>query len=129
MKVLLDTHAMLWWWTAPELLSKPILKILSNPATTILASAVSAYEMAYKHHCGKLILPKGLMEDFAAVLAQERWTELPVTIEHTLLAGRLPSPHRDPFDRLLGAQAIQEKANLVTVDPAFKTFPGLPVLW
>ena len=53
----------------------------------------------------------------------------PVTIEHTLLAGRLPSPHRDPFDRLLGAQAIQEKANLVTVDPAFKTFPGLPVLW
>ena len=129
MKVLLDTHAMLWWWSSPERIPRPVLTILSDPATTVLASAVSAYEMAYKHRCGKLFLPPELLRDFSAILEAERWDELPLTIEHSLLAGQLPSPHSDPFDRLLGAQAIIEKVDLVTADPAFRSFEGLNVVW
>ena len=129
MKFLLDTHAMLWWWTDPVRIPEPVLAILSDPATTVLASAVSAYEMAYKHHCGKFSLPPKLLGDFSAVLKAERWTELPLTIEHALLAGELASPHRDPFDRLLGAQAILEKADLVSADPAFRSFQGLNIVW
>lgn len=108
MKVLLDTHAMLWWWSEPHRIPQPVLTILSDPATTILASAVSAYEMAYKHRCGKLFLPPDLLKDFSAVLQVERWTELSLTIRHSLLAGDLTSTHRDPFDRLLGAQAKKQ---------------------
>jgi PIN domain nuclease of toxin-antitoxin system len=129
MKVLLDTHVMLWWWSEPERIPQPILTILSDPATTILASAVSAYEMAYMHRWGRLSLPPGLLKDFPAVLKAERWHELSLTIEHSLLAGKLPTPHRDPFDRLLGAQALAEKADFVTADPAFRSFEGLNIVW
>ena len=129
MKVLLDTHAMLWWLADPNRIPGSTLDLLSDPATTVLASAVSAYEMAYKHRCGKLFLPPELLKDFSAILEAERWDELPLTIEHSLLAGRLPAPHSDPFDRLLGAQAIIEKAGLVTADPAFRSFEGLNVVW
>jgi PIN domain nuclease of toxin-antitoxin system len=76
MKVLLDTHAMLWWWSEPERIPQQVLKILSDPATTVLASAVSAYEMAYKHRCGKLSLPPELLKDFPEILKAERWDEL-----------------------------------------------------
>ena len=129
MKVLLDTHAMLWWWSDPERIPQPVLTILSDPATTVLASAVSAYEMAYKHRCGRLSLPPELLKDFPAVLKAERWNELSLTIEHSLLAGELPSHHCDAFDRLLGAQAIVENADLVTADPAFRSFEGLNIVW
>ncbi len=129
MKVLLDTHAMLWWWSEPDRIPESVRAILSDPATIILASAVSAYEMSYKYHCGKLSLLPDLLKDFPAVLKAERWTDLSLTIEHSLLAGDLPSHHRDPFDRLLGAQSILEKAGLVTADPAFRSFHGVDVVW
>ncbi len=129
MKVLLDTHAMLWWWTEPDRIPRKTLKTLSSPETIVMASAVSGYELAYKHHCGKLLLPENLLENFSENLAAERWTPLPLNVEHSLLAGQITSPHRDPFDRLLAAQAILEKARLVTIDPAFHTFPDLQVLW
>lgn len=129
MKLLLDTHAMLWWWTAPERLPQPTLSLLSHAGTEILASAVSAYEVAYKHRLGKLSLPAALLGQFEQVVSQERWTELPVTVPHSLLAGSFPSDHRDPFDRLLAAQAVIEDAMLVTMDPAFASFPRLRTLW
>ena len=129
MKVLLDTHAMLWWLADPNRIPGSTLALLSDPATTVLASAVSAYELAYKHRCGKLALPAELLRDFPAILEAERWTALSLSIEHSLLAGELPSSHRDPFDRLLGAQAIIEKADLVTADPAFRSFESLNVVW
>jgi PIN domain nuclease of toxin-antitoxin system len=120
---------MLWWWSFPERIPQPVLTILSDPATTVLASAVSAYEMAYKHRCGKLFLPPELLKDFSAILEAERWTALSLSIEHSLLAGELPSSHRDPFDRLLSAQAIIETAGLVTADPAFRSFAGVQLVW
>lgn len=122
---------MLWWWTEPDRLPAPVLKTLQSPQTEIFASAVSAYELAYKHHLGKLRLPTDLLDDFEEVVAAERWTPLAVSTAHSLLAGRLPSPHRDPFDRLLAAQAITEKVALVSVDPAFAGFAvaGLKIYW
>ncbi|CAN5907230.1 type II toxin-antitoxin system VapC family toxin [soil metagenome] len=129
MKVLLDTHAMLWWWTDPAQIPTATLALLSDPGTEILASAVSAYELAYKHQLGKLNLPTSLLTEFEEAVAAEHWTALPVNIAHSLLAGQLPLPHRDPFDRLLAAQAMLEKAVLITVDPVFATFSGLRTLW
>lgn len=129
MKLLLDTHALLWWWTEPERIPVALLEKLSAPETEILASAVSAYELTYKHRLGKLELPEDLLSGFAEALAAERWTALPVTLAHSLLAGRLTSDHRDPFDRLLAAQSLIEQAALVTVDPVFVDFEGLQTVW
>ena len=129
MKVLLDTHAMIWWWTAPGRFRKATLKTLSAPDTDVLVSAISAYELAYKHRCGKLILPDALLEEFDRIIAEERWEEIPVTVQHTLLAGRLDSAPRDPFDRILAAQALSEGAWLATIDKEFNSFPGLKILW
>ncbi|MBL9115376.1 MAG: type II toxin-antitoxin system VapC family toxin [Verrucomicrobiaceae bacterium] len=129
MKLLLDTHAMLWWWTAPERLPPKALSLMSDPSTGILASAVSAYELTYKNRLGKLQLPSSLLNQFERSVADERWTELQVSTSHSLLAGRFASDHRDPFDRLLAAQAIIEQAVLVTLDPAFESFPEVERLW
>lgn len=129
MKLLLDTHAMLWWWTAPERLPQKTLSLMSDAGTEILASAVSAYEMTYKNKLGKLVLPEFLLDQFERSVSDERWAELPVNTSHSLMAGKLASNHRDPFDRLLAAQAILENAALVTTDPAFETFPEVETLW
>jgi len=129
MKLILDTHAMLWWWSDPDRLPPTALSQLSDGANTVLASAVSAYEIAYKHQLGKLSLPTGLLADFENAVADERWTPLPISTAHSLLAGQLASPHRDPFDRLLAAQAILEDAVLVTADPAFSSFSNIKILW
>lgn len=128
-KVLLDTHAMLWWWTEPGKLPAPVLNTLQSPRTEIFASAVSACELSYKHHLGKLTLPADLLDAFEEAVAAERWTPLPVSTTHCLLAGRLSSSHRDPFDRLLAAQAMTEKLALVSVDAVFTGFAGLKVFW
>ncbi len=129
MKLLLDTHAMLWWWSDPDRLPPQAISLLSDGANTVLASAVSAYEIAYKHQLGKLVLPARLLPDFENAVADERWTPLPISTAHGLLAGQLLSPHRDPFDRLLAAQALVEEAVLVTANPAFTTFSNLQTLW
>lgn len=129
MKLLLDTHVILWWWTDPGRLSKRVFEALSAPETEILASAVSAYEMAWKHRLGKLTLPPGMLEGFEDAIAAERWQPLSITVEQSLLAGQLESPHRDPFDRLLAAQSISEKAGFATADPAMESFEGLSVFW
>ena len=129
MRVLLDTHAILWWWTDPDQFRKSTLAKLCRRETEVLISCVSAYELALKEKSGKLPLPKGLLDDFDEIIRDERWTPLSLTVEHCQIAGRLKTPHKDPFDRLIGAQALAEKATLITTDPAFATFPDLKVLW
>lgn len=129
MKVLLDTHAMPWWWTDPDRLPAEVLSVLSAPGTEILASAVSAYELAYKHQLGKLDLPAGLLREFEQVVGHECWKPLPISMAHCLMAGQFPALHRDPLDRLLAAQAMAEEAVLVTVDTAFAAFPEVKTLW
>ena len=129
MKLLLDTHVLLWWWAEPERLPASLLDTLSAPETEIWISAVSAYELAYKHRVGKLGLPEGLLAGFGAAVTAERWESLSVSLDQCLRAGQLAAEHRDPFDRLLAAQALVENMTLVTVDPAFAGFEGLRTLW
>jgi PIN domain nuclease of toxin-antitoxin system len=129
MKLLLDTHALLWWWSDPTRLPTATLHALTAPDHQIFCSAVSAYEISLKSTLGKLHVPPELLDRFEDAVAGERWTPLPITLTHSLRAGSLDVPHRDPFDRLLAAQALIERATLVTADPAFTPFPGLPLLW
>ena len=129
MRVLLDTHAILWWWTDPDRFRKATLAKLCRTDTEVFVSCVSAYELAFKYRNGQLSLPQELLENFEDILREERWTPLSLSTVHCLAAGQLNSPHKDPFDRLLAAQAITEKANLVTSDPAFATFKGLKLMW
>lgn len=129
MKLLLDTHTALWWWSDPQRLPKRTISLLSNVSIPIFVSSATAYELAYKHYLGKLHLPEGLLQEFEKVVRAEFWNPLDISVAHSLLAGRLASPHRDPFDRLLAAQTIAEEATLVTLDPAFASFEGLKTLW
>lgn len=129
MKFLLDTHAILWWLADDPCLSHKARRVLADADNTILASSVSGFEIAWKSCQGKLSVPFQSPADFARAWRQEQWVELPLSLDHAVLAGRFESPHRDPFDRLLAAQAIAEGATLITIDQAFATFPGLAILW
>jgi len=129
MTCLLDTHALLWWLGDHPNLSDAARRVIQDPSNVIHVSPVSAYEIFYKVRLGKLKVPFEGPAAFASELRQERWIELPLTIEHAALAGGQANGHRDPFDRLLAAQAIGSQSALITADPAFKTFPDLTTLW
>jgi PIN domain nuclease of toxin-antitoxin system len=126
MRVLLDTHALLWWLFDDHRLSREAREVMSDSDHVILVSAVSGFEIANKVRLGKLTL--GLPPpDLAPMVRRSGFQELPLSFEHALAAGSLPGPHRDPFDRLLAAQALAEGIGIVTNDPVFATFGALPV--
>jgi len=89
---------------------------------------VSGYEIAWKAQLGRLIVPWQNPNEYSRIWLQERWIELPLSLNHAVEAGRSDSPHLDPFDRQLAAQAICESATLITIEPAFTTFPNLKTL-
>jgi PIN domain nuclease of toxin-antitoxin system len=120
-KVLLDTHALIWWFNDPAKLSSKASSILKNPETTILVSAVVAWEMAIKVNLGKLnALP--LITDLVGRLVVEGFTELPISVEQAVRAGLLPRHHRDPFDRLLVAQAQDMNVPVLSGDVALDRY-------
>jgi PIN domain nuclease of toxin-antitoxin system len=104
MEVILDTHALLWWVNEPKRLSKRANSILTNTDTTVLVSAAVAWELAIKVNLGKLDAV-ALLTGLTQRLQKEGFTELPISIAQACRAGLLPLHHRDPFDRLLVAQA------------------------
>ena len=126
--LLLDTHAAIWWWTAPERIGARSRRSLENRANLVYFSATSAYELAQKQRWRDALLPPALLQNLAAHLKAEEWSILPISLEHALYAGRHSSSHRDPFDRLLAAQADLENLILVTCDPAFAAF-NISTLW
>ncbi len=126
MKLLLDTHAVYWFLTGHERLSARARKAIADPDNGALVSAASAYEIALKARRGRL--DTTIVEEFAAMLRAARLTVLPVTVAHALEAGRLPEPHRDPWDRIIMAQALSERATVVTLDAVFGDY-GVPTLW
>lgn len=128
MKLLLDTHALLWWWQDSPKLSAPARAALSTPAHTVLVSVASVWEMAIKQRQGKLDGIPTDPRDLSALLARSGFGQLTIDARHALHAGCHPAEHRDPFDRMLAAQAELEDATLVTRDPAFAQF-GCRVLW
>ena len=126
MRLLLDTHALVWWLTNNPRLSAAARSAVAAPSNSVYVSSCSGYEIAYKHQRGRfaVALPYPLGE----LVRRQRFTGLPITVEHAEAAGRLPGPHRDPWDRLLIAQAQIEALTIVTVDPVFASY-GVPVLW
>ena len=104
MKVLLDTHVVIWWLEDANRLSRRAATILSNRDNSILISAAVGWELAIKVNSGKL-KPSFILDGLDRILEQEAFSELPITLEAAVRAGLLPSHHRDPFDRMLVAQA------------------------
>lgn len=123
MRLLLDTHAVLWWQADDRRLSAPARRAIAT-ADIVWVSAASGWEVAVKAALGRLRAD----EPFAVTVAADDFTALPVTLAHAARLQALPSHHADPFDRMLVAQAMVEGATLVTRDAALGAY-GVPVLW
>ena len=123
MKVLLDTHVVLWWQRDDRRLNRAAREAIAT-AGIVWVSAVSGWEASIKVGLGRLHLPEPLHLSIAA----DDFTELPVRLEHTTRLDTLPRHHADPFDRMLVAQALAEAATIVSHDRAFKPY-GVPMIW
>ncbi len=128
MRLLLDTHTLLWWLADSSSLPASARKLNANKNSDILVSAASAWEIATKVRLGKLPMAVDLAHDFAAYLERERFQTLSVSAEHGIRAGLLPGPHRDPFDRMLIAQALAENLTIVSNDVVFDAY-GANRVW
>jgi PIN domain nuclease of toxin-antitoxin system len=124
----LDTHALVWWWTDDPRLPAAARAAIAAPGNTVFVSAATGWEVATKFRIGKWPEVEVLVRDFEALLRRSRFTSLPMTAAHSLLAGSLAGQHRDPFDRMLAAQAVQESLAVVSGDAAFALY-GANVIW
>lgn len=129
MRYLLDTHTWLWAVTASDRLGPAAHKVITARSSELIVSAVSAWEIATKNRLGKLPQADALIGGYERHLDRLGAQRLPVTDDHALLAGGLDWDHRDPFDRMLAAQAMIESATLITADPVFSHLPGVATLW
>ena len=118
MRILLDTHLVLWWLANRRSLSKTARELIGDPENAVFVSAVSLWEIWLKESLGKLRVPA----DFEAALAAESFERLPLTAAQTRHVARLPWHHRDPFDRMLVAQARAENLTLLTADRALAAY-------
>ena len=123
MNVLLDTHTFLWLDSDAAKLSAVAMNYLTDPANRLLLSVVSVWEVTIKVAISKLTLRTDLATIVAEQTQRNPITVLPITLDHAIAVGGLPSIHKDPFDRLLVAQAIVESATLLTADPIFQQYP------
>lgn len=128
MKVLLDTHAFIWWDSDPAKLSSQARAVCEDRANVVLLSVASAWEMQIKLQLGKLDLRLSLAEVIASQQRTNDIQVLPVVLGHVLALQDLPAYHKDPFDRLLIVQANMEEAVLITHDPVFAQYP-VKLLW
>lgn len=128
MNLLLDTHALIWWLLASPRLSASAQAAIADPNNAIWVSAVSGFEVTRKFHLGKLPEADNFAGDVGGFAADEGFGLLDVHIGHAETAGRFDNPHRDPFDRLLIAQAITENMTLVSNEKLFDGF-GVKRLW
>jgi PIN domain nuclease of toxin-antitoxin system len=121
-RVLLDTHALLWAAAYDELLSPRARQLIQPQRNEVFVSAASAWEIATKYRLGKLPQAQALVDDFVAATRSAGYLALPITLEHGLRAGRFAATHRDPFDRMLAAQAIHEDLALISNDEQLDVF-------
>jgi PIN domain nuclease of toxin-antitoxin system len=127
-RALLDTHAFLWWLMKADALSEHARLIMSEGETDLLLSAASAWEIAIKVQIGKIRLPAPAAAWIPLKMAEADIVGLPVEVGHALRVAELPPHHRDPFDRLLAAQALVEGLPLITDDPHFAPY-GVDLIW
>ncbi|MGH2367351.1 MAG: type II toxin-antitoxin system VapC family toxin [Chloroflexota bacterium] len=127
MGLLLDTHVLVWWLINSSRLSRAALDAIAAPANRAYVSAVAAWEIAIKVSLGKMPVAPNLASWLPMELQTNRFTTLPISLEHALAVEHLPRHHNDPFDRLLVAQAITEGLTLVTGDPVFVRY-GIPLI-
>ena len=121
MSYLIDTHILLWWIFNDPKLNNDCREIISNPDNTIIVSSASAWEIATKFRIGKLPEAKQIVEQYSQILRQAKFSERAIATNHALRAGTLPIAHRDPFDRMIMAQAEIENLPVITYDAAFQT--------
>lgn len=125
---LLDTHALIWWNSSDPKLGTKARAAIEDPSSTIFASAVSAFEIATKHRRGKLTVAEALLANYRSTLEQTGFVELDINLPHALRAGSLAFDHRDPFNRLLIAQALVEGLTLLSNEERFDT-TGVSRVW
>lgn len=125
---MLDTHALIWWLAGDDALSGPAREAIADEANAIVVSAASAMEVATKFRIGKLPDAALLAQDFEAILAAQDFAELAITVHHARIAGEMNIAHKDPFDRLLIAQARAEDMVLVSNEALFDGF-AVKRLW
>lgn len=128
MELLLDTHAFLWWLTDSRRLSEEVRRVISDPSNDKLISAASAWEIATKYRLGKLPEAEAIALDIPGTIARQGFEELPISVADAVRAGALPGPLRDPFDRILIAQALSRDLLLISVETPFDSY-GIRRLW
>jgi len=128
MRLLLDTHALLWWLAGDTRLPRAQRVLIGDEANAIYVSAASAWEITTKYRLGKLDAAAEVAREVGRHLASQGFTELDVRVTHAERAGLLPGPHRDPFDRMLIAQALLEGLPVISRDRVFDRY-GVERLW
>ena len=127
-RLLLDTHTFLWWLAGDERLSVGAREAVGEEVDPIFVSAASIWEITTKHRLGKLPGVSAIVGDLSGAIEGQGFVGLPITIRHAQAAGALPGPHRDPFDRMLIAQALAESLTLVSNERLFDRY-GVARLW
>lgn len=128
MRLLIDTHALLWWLSDDPSLPSAARKAMAATSNVLLVSAASAWEIATKVRLGRLPGAAELAADFQGFMLREGFTTLDITADHGIRAGLLPGPHQDPFDRMLIAQAQAENLPIVTNERRFEGY-GIRRVW
>jgi PIN domain nuclease of toxin-antitoxin system len=128
MRLLLDTHTFLWWMLSDRHLSRTARDAISTTAAEVFVSAASAWEIATKFHSGRLPGADDVARDVRRAIDEEGFLELAITVPHAQRAGNLPHVHRDPFDRMLIAQAHTEELALVSNERVFDRY-GVSRVW
>lgn len=128
LRLLLDTHALLWWLAGDARLSPAARTAVADEANPVFVSAASVWEIATKHRLGKLPDADALAADVAGAVAAQGFRPLAIGLADAARAGRLPGPHRDPFDRMLIAQATLHDLTLVSLETPFDAY-GVRRLW
>jgi len=121
-RLLLDTHTLLWWLNESASLPASARRLISDKGNEVLVSAASAWEIATKVRLGRLPSAVELAQDFIGHMEREGFEELPISVDHAIRAGLLPGFHKDPFDRMLVAQSQAENVSIVSNDEKFDAY-------
>lgn len=127
-RFLTDTHALIWWWNEDDRLSKTAGEVLADRTNAVFAPTVCAWEIASKVRIGKLPEMAPFVEDYDALVADAGFQHFDLRYDHALDAGLIAGNHRDPFDRLIAAQALRDDLTIITRDREFAAF-GCKTLW